>query len=213
MDSERLVKQAFLASVALTKQLAGTTPRSIVQPWAGRVSSLLSSLSIPHDLSAPQTVDIAAIVRLLQSRYIDEVISSEKSKGQQFLKIRPVVDFVSYAPATYLQAVGGWKQRQAVAQLRTGSSWLAVDVVYAQDNVVVPREERVCRRCNGNVVDDAHHMVFDCNSIDVIRWNHPSLFISRSQSLEVFMGQNPVEVAAFVYDCKKTCLALSALSN
>ena len=129
MDSERLVKQAFLASIALTQQLARTKPRSIVKPWAGRVSSLLSSLSLPHDLSDPQTVDIEAVVKQLQRRYVDEIIGSEKSKVQQYLKIRPVVELDSYAPAAYLQAVRGWKQRQAVAQLCTGSSWLAVDVV------------------------------------------------------------------------------------
>ena len=80
----------------------------------------------------------------------------------------------SYAPAAYLQAVRGWKQRQAVAQLCTGSRWLAVDVV-------------------------GSHSLFR---------NGPG-----SRSLDVFMVQNPAEVAAFVYECKKACLALSSLSN
>ena len=215
MDSERLVKQAFLASIALTQQLARTKPRSIVKPWAGRVSSLLSSLSLPHDLSDPQTVDIDAVVKQLQRRYVDEIIISEKSKIQQYLKIRPVVELGSYAPAAYLQAVGGWKQRQAVAQLCTGSSWLAVDVVGSQSDVVVPHEERVCRRCSGNFMDDASHMVFDYVAMGSIRWNHPSLFRNGpgSRSLDVFMVQNPAEVAAFVYECKKACLAISSLSN
>ena len=77
MDSERLVKQAFLASIALTQQLARTKPRSIVKPWAGRVSSLLSSLSPPLNFSAPQTV-IAAVVKQLQRRYVDEVVKSPR---------------------------------------------------------------------------------------------------------------------------------------
>ena len=49
------------------------------------------------------------------------------SKVQQYLQLRSVVETASYTPAAYLQAVGGWRQRQAVAQLRTGSSWLAVE--------------------------------------------------------------------------------------
>ena len=62
-------------------------------------------------------------------------------------------------------------------------------------------------------MDDAHHMVFDCVSMDSIRWNHPSLFISGSRSLDVFMVQNPAEVAAFVYECKKACLAMPSQSD
>ena len=118
----------------------------------------------------------------------------------------------SYAPAAYFQAVGGWKQRQAVAQLCTGSSWLAVNVVGAQSNVVVPREERVCRRCSGDVMDDAHHKVFHCVSMGSIRWNHSSLFINGpgSRPLKVFMVQKSAEVAAFVYECKKACLAMTS---
>ena len=64
-------------------------------------------------------------------------------------------------------------------------------------------------------VDDAHHMIFDCVSMGSIRWNHPSLFTNGpgSRSLDVFMVQNPAEVAALVYEWKKACLATSSLSG
>ena len=66
----------------LDEYCSGTTarakPRSIVKPWAGRVYFLLSSLSLPHVLSDPQTVDIETVVKQLQRRYVDEVIGSTK---------------------------------------------------------------------------------------------------------------------------------------
>ena len=68
---------------------------------------LLSSLSLPHDLSIPRTVDIAAVVKQLQGRYVDEAIGIEKSKVQQYLGIRPAENWLaSYALAAYLQAGG-----------------------------------------------------------------------------------------------------------
>ena len=67
--------------------------------------------------------DQGIILRLLKL----QVIGSEKSKVQHYLNIRPVVELDSYAPDAYLQAVGGWKERQAGAQSCTG--WLAVDGV------------------------------------------------------------------------------------
>ena len=58
-------------------------------------------------------------------------------------------------------------------------------------------------------------MVCDCVAMGSIRWNYPSLLRNgpRSRSLDIFMIQNPAEVAAFVYECKKACLAISSLSN
>ena len=82
---------------------------------------------MPQDLSAPQTVNVLAAVEQLQSRYLALVTRSAGSEMQQYLHLRSVVETASYTPAAYLQAVGGWRQRQAVAQLRTGSSWLAAE--------------------------------------------------------------------------------------
>ena len=53
------------------------------------------------------------------------------------------------------------------------------------------------------MTDDAHHIVFDCVPVVSILWNHPSLqqlFPNEpgSRSLDVFLVQNPVGVAAFV---------------
>ena len=92
---------------------------------------------------------------------------------------------------------------QAVAQLRTGSSWLAVGTARRQgDEGVMPREERLCQRCSSAAIDDAEHMVFDCSALE-------GLFLRDSRSLSDFMDQDPTEVAAFVYECKKACKAHS----
>ena len=40
-----------------------------------------------------------------------------------------------------------------------------------------------------------------------------SLIGPGSRSLDVFTVQNPAEVAAFVYECRKACLAMSPLSD
>jgi hypothetical protein len=207
MDAGRLVKQAFLASAALAQELARTN--SITKPWAGQVVALLASLNLPHDLNAPQTVNIKAAEVQLQCRYIAEVTGCDKVKVQQYLQMRSVLETASYTPAAYLQAVGGWRQRQAVAQLRTGSSWLAVETGRLQSDVEVPRADRVCQRCSSAAIDDAVHMVFDCSALESLRWIHPSLFTTiGSRSLSDFMDQDPTEVAAFVSECKKSCLAI-----
>ena len=49
-------------------------------------------------------------------------------------------------------------------------------------------------------MDDAHRIVFDCVPLVSILWNHLSLFPNEPGSwfLDVFLVQNPAEVAAFV---------------
>ena len=91
-----------------------------------------------------------------------------------------------------------------MAQLRTGSSWLAVETGRQEGS---DRVDRVCQRCSSSAVDDVDHMVFDCAALEVQRWNHPSLFTQESRCLSDFMAQDPTEVAAFVYECKKACMA------
>jgi hypothetical protein len=204
MDDGRLVKQAFLQSAALARALA---PNSLIKPWAGQVASFLASLNLPHDLNAPQSVDILVAVEKLQCRYVTSVTASNSYKVQQYLQLRSGVDTASYTPAAYLQAVGGWRQRQAVAQLRTGSSWLAVETGRHQGAARVQRAARVCQRCSSSAIDDVEHMVFDCSALETHRWDHPSLFVRRSRSVSDFMAQDPTELAAFVYECKKSCLA------
>ena len=104
MDAGRLVKQAILASAALAQELARTN--SNTKPWAGQVVALLASLNLPHDLNAPQTVNIKAAEVQLQCRYIAEVTGCDKVKVQQYLQMRSVLETASYTPAAYLQAVG-----------------------------------------------------------------------------------------------------------
>ena len=108
----------------------------------------------------------------------------------------------SYCMAPYLQAVGGWRQRRRLAQLRTGSHWLAVESG-RRAGAAVPREQRVCQRCRSGEVDDEAHMVFRCAALSVQRREHASLFSPWPANLRDFMGRDPTELAAFAYACYK----------
>ena len=116
------------------------------------------------------------------------------------------MDRDNYTPAVYLQAVGGWRQRKHLAQLRTGSHWLAVEKRRFGPRVV-SRQERLCERCGANAVDDEEHMLFACTALEQQRRQHPSLFVRNALSLAEFMGQDPTQVAAFVYSCYQACEA------
>ena len=200
MEDDRLVKRAFRVSAAL----AGATQcSSRHKSWAGQAAAVLESLSLPCSLAAPAVVDVNKGVSSLQSAYLSSVNDSESSKVQQYLRMRDAVLPETYCMAPYLRAVGGWRQRKRLAQLRTGSHWLAVESGRRVGSAEVPRDQRVCQRCNSGEVDDEAHMVFRCAALSGLRREHASLFAPWPDSLRSFMGRDPKAVAAYVYACYK----------
>ena len=201
MEEGRLVKLAFMQSAALG---SCTRANSTHKSWAGQVATFFHLLGLPCDLSAPCTVDVAAVVEQLQCEYLQSVRDSTATKMQQYLRMGVALDRDTYSRAAYLQAVGGWRQRKHLAQLRTGSHWLAVDTRRFGPRAVI-RQERLCERCGAHAVDDEEHMLFDCAALEQQRRQHPSLFVRNEMPLADFMGQDPTELAAFVYDCYQAC--------
>ena len=123
MDDERLMKEAFLQSAILGPL---THSNSAHKSWAGQVVSFLATLGMPCDLITAQSVNVSAVVEKLHSSYQESVNACSGVKMQEYLHLRSEVDSASYTPAAYLQAVGGWRRRKHLAQLRTGLHWLAV---------------------------------------------------------------------------------------
>ncbi len=197
MDSDRLAKRAFVVSAALAGQ---TARRSRHMSWAGQVAAAIDSLGLPCDLAGPAPVDVKQAAASMQSAYLASVADSSSSKVQQYLRMRDDVVPEKYCMASYLRAVGGWRQRKRLAQLRTGSHWLGVESGRS-GSARVPRDQRICRRCSSGEVDDEAHMIFRCSALSAQRRQHAHLFSPWPDSLRSFMGRDPTAVAAFAYEC------------
>ena len=91
-------------------------------------------------------MDVKQAAVSLQSSYLATVADSESSKVQQYLRMREAITPDTYDMAPYLRAVGGWRQRKRLAQLRAGSQWLGWESGRS-GSARVPREQRICQRC------------------------------------------------------------------
>ena len=199
MDADRLTKRAFVVSAALAGR---TARRSRHMPWAGQAAAAIESLGLPCDLTAPSRVDVKEAAAGLQSAYLASVADSSSTKVQQYLRMRDDVVPETYSMATYLRAVGGWRQRKRLAQLRTGSHWLAVESGRSGP-ARVPRDQRNCQRCSSGEIVDEGHMIFRCSALSAQRQRHAQLFSPWPDSMRSFMGRDPTAVAAFAYECYK----------
>ena len=198
LDDERLAKLAFLRNLELSGLAAGQ--REATAPWAGQVHLFLSATGTVCDLEHPCEVDVKGIVSALECRHLESELGP---KSLQYVANVGTLDRHCYTtPAVYLQMVTNWPARKRLAQLRTGSHWLAEETGrWAGQS----REQRHCQRCNCGAIDDAAHMIFRCTALAAQRLRHPELFTTAGENLRTFLEQSPISVAAFVLDCFNAC--------
>ena len=89
-------------------------------------------------------------------------------------------------PALYLQEIQSRRQRRALAQLRTASHWLAVEL--GRWTPQISQGERTCQWCSSGQLDDLAQMVFSCTAMDATRAKHASLYTA-SRDLQDFFQQ------------------------
>lgn len=204
----RLAKRAFRASLALQ----GSTAASRAPCWVAQVSGMLAFMRPLVD-GVPRAICIKALVAALQAQYFASVNACPLVKVQRWLVVRGGPLAASGAQrnqlAPYQLAVPSRAGRRCLAQLRTGSHWLRSETGRWEGGRRLERAERLCRRCDSGLVDDAAHMVWGCPALVEQRLAHVGLFGDDVDTVAAFLGQEPSHVAAFARDCYRACVALS----
>ena len=120
---------------------------------------------MPLDLQRPAPIPMAQLRHSALQRHLEQVAAATAVRGatkqQQYLQLTwgGTLTADTYSRAQYLLEVRRRPERQALAQLRTGSHWLLEE--RGRMNPHIPREQRVCPHCNRGI-EDAAHAVFSC---------------------------------------------------
>ena len=126
LPESRLVRLALMASVQLSI-LQDVPQRHRQRCWAEQAANLLSlNLTVQSQLPDIAT---ASLIECQQERYTSELTRSPLTKIKEYIALLGSDCFMQPAqPALYLQNIQSRGQRRALAQLRTGSHWLAVEL-------------------------------------------------------------------------------------
>ena len=144
-------------------------------------------------------ITTASLIECQQEQCTYELTNSPLTNIKEYIALIGSDCFTQHAqPALYLQDIQSRRQRRALAQLRTGSHWLAVKL--GRWTPHIPRAERTCQRCSSGQLDDLAHMVFSCTAMDATSAKHAS-FYSASRHLQGFFQQNDRWLASFAYNC------------
>ena len=200
---DSLLHQALAAS----RQLAEVAPAAAAarQPWAAQFAAAMAAVGQPVNLREPEAVSLSELVESGQERQLAQLTAAATREGASKLQhyVRQVWGPGLVPPALgrrqpYLEAVRRRQQREALAQLRTGSHWGAEETGRWERQ---PREARTCPHCQLGV-EDATHMIFDCPLYTPQRRRWGDLF-AEPRSLALFFVQDPTRLAGFVAACRR----------
>jgi hypothetical protein len=162
---------------------------------------------MPVGLQHPQALDLDKLRLRALNRHLGEIRAAAQRQGASKLAYYldaawggqvPWVTEESLEPAAYLGAVRQRSRRVALAQLRTGSHWLAEETGRWER---LAREQRVCPHCGGGV-EDVRHMMFVFPLYAPIRARFPDLF-SGADSVHSVLRRDARLLAAFAAECQR----------
>ena len=207
---DSVLRSALTASINLVDLYPSGSRGLARQPWAAQFASAMRAVHMPLDLQCPAAISIDDLTRACLSHHLLAVQGVASRAGST--KFKYYLEEVcggdlspeTYARAEYLSLRRG-DQRRALAQLRTGSHWLAEETERRNGTA---REQRVCPHCAAHgqhVLENPQHMVFDCSLYGDLRARHSELFQGGAAGggLAAFLAQAAPAVASFVGECRR----------
>ena len=166
--------------------------------WLQDVRLIAHKLDIPAPLSGDFTYDLDFI----RNKLLEKNQHEWKAECLMKPKLRTYVEAARFeGECALVKSNLSRKKRSVMAKLMTGILPLEVEVGRFQG---VPKEERSCRVCGTEAVEDENHFLFDCEKLECVRRetleNCGLLHIlTEPDRLEMLLSaDNMVETASFV---------------
>ncbi len=197
-----LVRRALLDSSALASEAAGA--RLARQPWAQQVAAALGTWGAEVSVDQPQPVHVPGLVEAGAAAVRVQLAAAQGTRAVQYVAATGA-DGARDMPR-YLRTLehrGRWRE---LAQLRTGSHWLAEETGRWQQQ---QRAQRVCPHCAAageEHVQDAAHAIFHCPHNADLRAHYPQLFTpAHTASLySFFTFPDPVQLSSFCRSLRRS---------
>ena len=187
-NQDRLLVHAFKSSVMLSDS-------KHVDTWCGKLRNWLQTKSTVYRIS--QKLDHKQLLEHEKGLQLRLIGDGSTTVTRLYRSIK-----VGYEPEAYLRAVKSFKLRTVLSRFRCGQHGLEVQLG-RQASVYVPREDRKCRVCHQQCVEDEHHFLFLCPLYADIRQKYAELFWDLADgSVRVFLNYNDLNlVAHFIEEC------------
>ena len=183
MPRDRLLHGAYLETIELhTKHGCG---------WYTSVLSWLRENSI----QIGENMEVEEIMKAATGVYLKKFLEEDGTKHALYTSVK---DMQAYKVEPYL-ALENFFDRQIMAQIRTGSNFLEVEI---GRRTRTAHNDRVCTCCQKKEVEDEQHFIFECGAYEAIRGKYSDLFDDQKDLRKFFMKDDSKRVARFLTQCR-----------
>jgi hypothetical protein len=155
-----------------------------IQSWASKVHRLLNEYGFSDVWNNPFQYDVNYFVKIFKQRVIDcflQKLISDISNSPVLSNIY-VHLYRSFEMADYLKILHNKTYRNCLSRLRLSAHKLRIETGRYGANRL-PRNERICRLCDNNDIEDEFHFIFVCNCYSNIRSLYIKPFYYRRPSM------------------------------
>ena len=182
MPRDRILNAAYRENIELHAQGRGG--------WYTAVLKWLTA----NQMEVGPSLDAAA---LFEKAVLAHLHSERGVEGTKHVHYRSLKDYDNYQPEPYLE-LGNYHFRRIIAQIRTGSNFLEVEMGRRSGTA---HEDRICKCCSLQQVEDETHFIFECEGYDTIREKYCELF-GHACLRDFFQNGDLKAVAKFLTECK-----------
>jgi hypothetical protein len=197
LGEERLVRVAMLS--CLHRGQGGATRGS----WTAGLETWLRSARV---LSAPPLQHTDRVdINQLKNNSLEDMSRQLHSPRADQTKLQLYASFkIDMHYESYLSIIRNVSQRRILSQFRLGSHWLEVEKG-RHSAVVVARENRICKICSGNAVEDEEHFLFYCPAFAALRTKFADLLEDPTVIVQLqglLQSGHHIRLARFITECR-----------
>ena len=161
-------------NTCLTKRIFIWDYNKVHDNWSYKIYNMLSSINYVHIYRNKIICDIKEI----ENRLVDNYVVKWKLAIKKMPKLRTYIKYKDiYEPETYITKCMSRRRRSLMSQFRTGILPLEIETgryVPIYDKVLKKNrkrtsEERICKYCNLNDIENEYHFLFICSLYDCKR--------------------------------------------
>ena len=196
MDEDRLTKKVF--------NWAHNAARNGSSNWCSDIKEIMTLLNINTAFYNKLSVNLDNCKKLLNEKQSGQWLVAVQNKP----KLRFYKEFKSYfTTERYLNINLSSSERSILAQIRLGILPLHVETGRFNGTEI---QDRLCKICHCNEVEDEYHFLFNCNKYDNERdaWMQTAIdhcphlyYLELSDQLKVLFCDIPRPTAKFVKRC------------
>ena len=208
-EEDSLARRALADSCALAE--GAQAAQLACKPWAGQVAAALGTLGAAVSLEQPEPVSVPDLIQAGTDAFHTQLAAAQGTRARQYVASTGVGAGDGSSGTrlpSYLLHIPQRSRRRALAQLRTGSHWLAEERGRWQQQ---QRGERLCLHCAAageQHTETAEHAILHCPQSAALRARYASLFVDgRAASLPALLhAPDVLQLASFCRDlCRLHC--------